>query len=101
MGDRSNVVFLKKLLNNISQDYCTMLYEWLTQGSLNDPYQEFMIYDDLEGKTDNIFDARDRAWDTQYFIRKDVLLRDCDSQEDKNLLIQNLKNRYFTQSGTS
>ncbi|CAI4052108.1 hypothetical protein N7582_005366 [Saccharomyces uvarum] len=91
MGDRSNVVFLKKLLNNISQDYCTMLYEWLTQGSLNDPYQEFMIYDDLEGKTDNIFDARDRAWDTQYFIRKDVLLRDCDSQEDKNLLFKILR----------
>ncbi|AJU21023.1 Spc97p [Saccharomyces cerevisiae YJM1248] len=91
LGDRSSVMFLKKLLNNISQDYCTMLYEWLTQGILNDPYQEFMTYDDLEGKTDNIFDARDRAWDTQYFIRKDVLLRDCDSEEDKNLLFKMLR----------
>ncbi|CAI4064088.1 gamma-tubulin-complex subunit SPC97 SKDI_08G2190 [Saccharomyces kudriavzevii IFO 1802] len=91
LGDRSSVVFLKKLLNNISQDYCTMLYEWLTQGLLNDPYQEFMTYDDLEGKTDNIFDARDRAWDTQYYIRKDVLLRDCDSEEDKNLLFKILR----------
>ena len=68
-----------------------MLYEWLTQGLLNDPYQEFMTYDDLEGKTDSIFDARDRAWDTQYFIRKDVLLRDCDSEEDKYLLFKILR----------
>ncbi|EJS43397.1 spc97p [Saccharomyces arboricola H-6] len=91
LGDRSSVMFLKKLLNNVSQDYCTMLYEWLTQGSLNDPYQEFMTYDDLEGKTEDIFDARDRAWDTQYFIRKDVLLRDCNSEEDKNLLFKMLR----------
>lgn len=90
LGDRSSVTFLKSLINNISQNYCQILHEWLTQGLLNDPYDEFMICDAMKNVDTSIANLKfdDRLWFTQYRIRKDGLLPRFESREGNELLFK-------------
>ncbi|SCV00021.1 LAME_0G07008g1_1 [Lachancea meyersii CBS 8951] len=80
-GNERNVSFLKKLFDDVSVQYCSMLDSWLTNGSLGDPYEEFMVADTAKS-TPRQEAARlnslnsERLWDTQYVIRKDGLLDD-------------------------
>lgn len=78
-GDQRNVEFLQGLLRKISAQYCSMLEEWLTNGSLEDPYDEFMVADTArasQGQAQVAVTAlnSERLWDTRYVIRKDGLL---------------------------
>lgn len=89
LGDRSNVSFLKNLLNKIAEDYFETFKNWMTQGELNDPYDEFMIVDTMKhvNGISSLLKYGDRVWDTQYVIRKDGLLKQFFSQEDNNDLL--------------
>lgn len=88
LGDRSNVSFLKNILNNVAGNYCEMLFKWLTQGELNDPYDEFMVIDTMKNSSDITPHMKygDRLWDTQFVIRKDGLLKQYDSPAGNELL---------------
>lgn len=88
LGDRYSVAFLKTVLNNVAGNYCEMLYLWLTQGSLNDPYDEFMVVDTMSGLSDVTAYSQhgDRLWDTQYVIRKDGILDKFETSDDNELL---------------
>ncbi|EDO17294.1 hypothetical protein Kpol_1062p1 [Vanderwaltozyma polyspora DSM 70294] len=88
LGDRASIDFLRKLLNNISIDYCKMLNDWLVQGELNDICNEFMISDTMKN-VDNVASSLkydDRIWDTQYVVRKDGLLDVFSTSEESALL---------------
>lgn len=88
LGDRTNVAFLNNILNNVAGNYCEMLFNWLTEGKLNDPYDEFMVIDTMKNVNDITPHMKygDRLWDTQFVIRKDGLLKQFDSQADSELL---------------
>lgn len=90
LGDRSSVTFLKSLLNNVAEYYCEMLCKWLSQGELDDPYDEFMIVDTMKHVNDIAGRVRygDRIWDTQYVIRKDGLLNEFKLQNHEDLLFK-------------
>lgn len=68
--------FLKTLLQNISKSYCCMLDDWLIDGELDDPYDEFLISNTLQHPKEVVFNSlnSERLWDTIYVIRKDGLL---------------------------
>lgn len=85
-GDIISVNFLQNLLIQISDNYYKILNEWMSQGELNDPHEEFMIINtmphprdtDSNNNNNNIDILNpvecDRIWLTQYGIRKDGLL---------------------------
>ncbi|CCD24001.1 gamma-tubulin-complex subunit SPC97 NDAI_0C03410 [Naumovozyma dairenensis CBS 421] len=90
LGDKSSVTFLKNLLNSISVNYCDMLQQWMTQGELIDPYNEFMICDAMKNadlKT-NYLKYDDRLWFTRYRIRKDGLLKKFELKDGNVLLFK-------------
>lgn len=90
IGDRSNIEFLKNLLNNVSIEYCQMLHYWLVQGELHDIYDEFMITDTMK-KVDSVTSSLkygDRIWDTQYVVRKDGLLNKFSTHQYNDLLFK-------------
>ncbi|SCU90071.1 LADA_0F01618g1_1 [Lachancea dasiensis] len=78
-GNQRNVDFLQKLLSSISSQYCVMLETWLTNGSLSDPHDEFMVADSMrstshqEITTLNSLNS-ERLWDTQHVIRRDGIM---------------------------
>ncbi|SCU86958.1 LAFA_0E03906g1_1 [Lachancea sp. 'fantastica'] len=82
-GNERNVSFLQKLFEDVSVQYCSMLDSWLTNGSLEDPYGEFMVADTAKSSSRqealrlNSLNS-ERLWDTQYVIRKDGILNDFD-----------------------
>ncbi|SCU86480.1 LANO_0C08130g1_1 [Lachancea nothofagi CBS 11611] len=83
-GNQRNVDFLQNLFWNISAQYCTMLEKWLTNGSLEDPYDEFMVSDTTKAAPNQTSVAlnslnSERLWDTQYVIRKDGLMNQLNS----------------------
>lgn len=88
LGDRDSVFFLQKILNDVAGSYCDMLHLWLTQGCLNDPYDEFMVVDTMNSVNDvtSYLQYGDRLWDTQYVIRKDGILEQFDPNDDNELL---------------
>lgn len=76
LGDTNSVAFMETILNNISQDYMSMLHQWLVQGELDDKYEEFMIIDTMQNVKNNSMlnpTECDRIWLTQYGIRQDGL----------------------------
>lgn len=75
LGDRNSVGFLRSLLNKVGEDYLMMLNEWLINGDIRDPHEEFMIRDIMKDVNieDNMM-TTDRLWETRYLIRRDGLL---------------------------
>ncbi|QLL30268.1 hypothetical protein HG536_0A00850 [Torulaspora globosa] len=88
LGDRYSVSFLQKILNSVAGNYCDMLFLWLTEGRLNDPYDEFMVVDTMNSVNDvtSYLQYGDRLWDTQYVIRKDGILEQFEPNDDNELL---------------
>ncbi|CEP63190.1 gamma-tubulin-complex subunit SPC97 LALA0_S07e04500g [Lachancea lanzarotensis] len=83
-GNERNVTFLQKLFEDVSVQYCSMLDSWLINGSLEDPYNEFMVADtaQLSSRQEAIRLTSlnsERLWDTQYVIRKDGVLNDFEN----------------------
>ena len=77
LGDRNGVQFLKDILNKIGEGYLKMFDDWLINGDINDPHEEFMIRDmmkDVNVTDTNAMMTTDRLWETRYLIRKDGLL---------------------------
>lgn len=78
-GNQRNVDFLQGIFRNISTQYCKILDRWLKNGSLEDPYDEFMVADTAKsskGQVPHTINSltSERLWDTQYVIRKDGLM---------------------------
>ncbi|CCK70341.1 gamma-tubulin-complex subunit SPC97 KNAG_0E00730 [Huiozyma naganishii CBS 8797] len=91
LGDRSSVEFMRLLLISISDNYYKVLDDWMTQGELNDPYDEFMIVNTMKNITNmNITNPTecDRIWLTQYGIRKDGLLAKFEGTNGNSLLFK-------------
>lgn len=89
-GDRNATIFMKQLLISISEKYCIVLHEWMTQGILNDPYDEFMINDTMKNFKGSISNPieYERLWLTQYCVRKDGLLTRFSNDKNNQLLFK-------------
>lgn len=92
LGDRSSVQFMETILNKISANYIEILHEWMTQGELNDPHDEFMICNTMKNFNEIIANPIecDRIWLTQFGIRKDGLLSNFERETDNGLLFKML-----------
>ena len=55
-----------------SKPYLKMLDDWIHKGIINDPYSEFMIFEDKEIAKDNFKDdLNDKFWEKKYTLRRD------------------------------
>ncbi|CAB4254869.1 similar to Saccharomyces cerevisiae YHR172W SPC97 Component of the microtubule-nucleating Tub4p (gamma-tubulin) complex [Maudiozyma barnettii] len=90
LGDLHAVQFMKQLLEAISGSYCDTLHQWMTQGILNDPHDEFMINDTMKhfkGVINNPIEY-ERIWLTQYCVKRDGLLAKFSMGNNKELLFK-------------
>ncbi|CCH60457.1 hypothetical protein TBLA_0C06640 [Henningerozyma blattae CBS 6284] len=77
LGDKVVMDFMKNVLNEISVDYVKNLYDWLINGEINDPFNEFFIINENKDARELLYNGTilvDNIWDTQYSIRIDGLL---------------------------
>lgn len=101
-GNAQVLDFLTRLFDAVAQDYILMLNEWLINGNVDDPFDEFLIKSneqedvdfDLEASLQN-FSASfahnrsvRRYWEAKYAVRKDGLPRQLEEKSirDKILL---------------
>ncbi|SCU98517.1 LAMI_0F15016g1_1 [Lachancea mirantina] len=76
-GNQRDEIFLKTLFRRIAVPYCHLLHNWLTNGTLNDLYDEFLIMDTAQSGNKRLRVTSlnsERLWDTQYVVRKDGLM---------------------------
>lgn len=83
-GDESTKALYTHLLQHSSRPYFEMLKVWLTQGIIEDMYEEFQIRQHEERKKENVKkDFNDMYWDERYTIRTErvpVFLEKCQEQ---------------------
>lgn len=79
-GDSVSLHFLSQLFDSISRSYVTMLNQWLIEGTIDDPFQEFLIKkNDLPR---NIFYSNDeKYWDELFVIKIDGIMDQFESKE--------------------
>lgn len=72
-GDLRSFEFLTQLFNNISRNYVKMLNDWITQGVVADPNNEFFITSNLahDFKLNSL--NSERYWESKFVIKKDGL----------------------------
>ncbi|KAI5954448.1 alp4 [Candida jiufengensis] len=75
-GDITSFNFLNSLLDEISIDYVSMLNKWLTDGNIDDPFDEFMIrVTQLPSHFKSYIDTKGEVyWNELFLIKKDGLL---------------------------
>lgn len=76
-GDPVAKALLEKLLAEASRPYLQMLIQWINQGLIDDPHDEFLIAENRTGYDithDNLGDdLTDEYWEARYTVRKDEL----------------------------
>ncbi|KAL6454370.1 SPC97 Spindle pole body component SPC97 [Candida maltosa Xu316] len=75
-GDPTSLNFLTNLFNIVSSDYTAMLNQWLREGSVDDPYDEFMIKEKkVPSQYRKAFQNRSQYyWSDLFLIKTDGLL---------------------------
>ncbi|KAG5420448.1 alp4 [Candida metapsilosis] len=75
-GDAVSYEFLRALYDEVSGEYVSMLNKWLTQGSIEDPFDEFMIRVAKVPKgLRSLFQMNsDFYWNELFMIKEDGLL---------------------------
>ncbi|KAG7837850.1 hypothetical protein KL942_004262 [Ogataea angusta] len=69
-GDAASYQFMVDLFNKVSVGYVFMLNWWLETGTIEDPYEEFLIHQNLEGSR-----VSEDYWADKFTIRSEGLLR--------------------------
>ncbi|RFU33452.1 hypothetical protein B7463_g2840, partial [Scytalidium lignicola] len=86
-GDPAAKALLTSLLGDASRPYMIMLNEWLHNGSINDPYAEFLVREQKSiGRERLKEDYTDEYWDRRYTIRENDVPPQLEGVKDKILL---------------
>ncbi|CAK7902563.1 spindle pole body component Spc97p [[Candida] anglica] len=84
-GDQVSMTFLSKLFDAVSIDYVQMLNNWLINGDIDDPYDEFLIKENKLSTAnrfqDIIHTRTEKYWDELYGTRTDGLIEQFSSKE--------------------
>lgn len=79
-GDAVSFRFLSQLFDSISTPYVTLLNNWLSEGDIDDPFQEFFIKkNDLP--TNIFYSNVEKYWDELYVIKVDGIMDQFESKE--------------------
>ncbi|EGW34122.1 uncharacterized protein SPAPADRAFT_54312 [Spathaspora passalidarum NRRL Y-27907] len=75
-GEAASFAFLTKLLDTVAEDYLVMLNTWLTEGKIDDPFDEFLIREkEVPPTFIDIFDSKSEYyWNELFLIKTDGLL---------------------------
>ena len=75
-GDLTSYEFLSHVFDETSTVFVTMLNQWLTEGVINDPFDEFMIcVAKLSSKMLQLFRAKSEFyWNELFYVKQDGLL---------------------------
>lgn len=75
-GDTHLLHYLNHLFDSILRDYVSMLNNWLSDGLINDPFNEFMIKQGEVGPvlSDDFAVTSEKYWTELFLIRKDGLI---------------------------
>lgn len=80
MGDAVSFQFLSLLFDSISRSYVKLLNQWLLDGVIDDPFQEFFIKrNDLP--TNIFYSNVEKYWDELYVIKVDGIMDQFESKE--------------------
>lgn len=80
MGDAVSFRFLSQLFDSISKPYIVLLNQWLAEGEIDDPFQEFFIKkNDLP--TNIFYSNIEKHWDELYVIKVDGIMEQFESKE--------------------
>lgn len=83
-GDSGSSKFLLDLFQNISKDYLQSLNQWLINGLIDDPFEEFLIKENKFPQ--NILNNNmEKYWDEVFLIRNDGIISQFD---DKNIQLK-------------
>lgn len=82
-GDPVSLSFLTSLFDSISADYVEMLNQWLMNGEIDDPFEEFLIKQNkLPDSLSQIFhSSMEKYWDELYMTKSDGLIDQFKSKE--------------------
>ncbi|RLV90201.1 Spindle pole body component SPC97 [Spathaspora sp. JA1] len=75
-GEPSSFTFLTQILDTVAEDYLEMLNTWLSEGKIDDPFDEFFIREkEVPVTFVDIFDNRSEYyWNELFLIKPDGLL---------------------------
>lgn len=80
MGDSVSLSFLEQLFDSISRPYIALLNQWLSEGEIDDPFQEFFIKkNDLP--TNIFYSNVEKYWDELFVIKIDGIMDQFESKE--------------------
>ncbi|KAI5958885.1 alp4 [Candida theae] len=88
-GDAISYQFLTALYDEVSVEYLSMLNKWLTEGRIEDPFDEFMIrVAKIPKKLQSVFQKNsDFYWNELYSIKEDGLLEQFRDTKIQNKII--------------
>jgi gamma-tubulin complex component 2 len=71
VGDSAAVTLAQRLLRVSSQPYFAMLGRWIYEGTVDDPYEEFMVEEDASiGRDDLSTDGSSAFWSDKFKLRE-------------------------------
>jgi gamma-tubulin complex component 2 len=82
-GDSDSLLYLTSVFDSVSQDYIHMLNNWLMNGEIDDPFDEFLIKkNQVPTNFTEIFDTKsEHYWNELFIIRSDDLIEQLSSVE--------------------
>lgn len=86
--DSKTVAIYDYVLSKASEPYLKILVDWVNRGTLEDPYQDFMIHAEGGYVKDNIsLDYNDEYWNERYTIKDPTLVFDFLEDYQEKILI--------------
>lgn len=84
-GDQASTEFLSQLFEHVSKDYLLSLNEWLSDGMINDPFNEFMIKQtSFQSFLNSLMQI---YWDEIFKFRYDGLIDQFQSKDIQNKIL--------------
>lgn len=87
MGNSEASNLYEELLAVASKPYLKMLEKWISEGNIDDPFEEFLIQETLAHNAGSSADNVDDYWDKRYTVRAMGLPLQLSSPEIYNMLL--------------
>jgi len=88
-GDSQSLRYLTSVFDSVSEDYVHMLNDWLMNGEIDDPYDEFLIKKkDIPPNLMDIFDYKsEHYWNELFVIRTDNTIEQLSGRHIQNRIL--------------
>jgi gamma-tubulin complex component 2 len=88
-GDSQSLQYLTSVFDAISEDYVYMLNDWLMNGEIDDPYDEFLIKKkDIPPNLMDIFNYKsEHYWNELFVIRTDNTIEQLSGRQMQNRIL--------------